>query len=220
MIRRPNPEKELTDVPDLTLVAEFQRGNSAAFSEIDRRFRPRLLRFLTLRVSAPELAEELTQETLVRAFTSLPTLRDGVFLAGWLKRIAYNVYIDRLRRKAKEKTNVVYDESNREEDREERGRSLLSVSSGKLLRPSGELFFRDLKLRDFEVQDECANLWRVARDNLTPVEFQVLWLRYEDELDDKEIAKSLGKSNGSVRTALSRARSKLAIILKDSDDRL
>ena len=64
------------------------------------------------------------------------------------------------------------------------------------------------------LKEECRNLWQIARNTLTPVEFQILWLRYEDELNDDEIAISLGKKTGAVRTALSRARKKLTKSIK------
>lgn len=66
---------------DASLVKRFQSGDSEAFDEIDRRYRARIVNFLLQRLHSEELAEEITQETLVRALIALPDLSDGSFFA-------------------------------------------------------------------------------------------------------------------------------------------
>ena len=212
-----NSNNELRDVPDFELALAFQSGNKDAFSEIDRRFRSRLFRFLRARVESQETAEDLTQETLLRAFSSLNTLRNGVFLSGWLKQIAYRVYVDWVRRTSKEPTATPYDESSSgNEDSVNNALSLVYTRNPK--RPSGADFYGIDSGKTVVLRDERRNVWRIAREILTPTEFQTLWLRYEDELNDREIAKALGKSPGSVRVALSRAKKRLSKQLNRRDD--
>ena len=212
-----NSNDKLGDVPDFELALTFQAGDKDAFSEIDRRFRPRLFRFLRGRVESQETAEDLTQEALLRAFSSLNTLRNGVFLAGWLKQIAYRVYVDWVRRTSREPIASSYDESSNDNENGVNNASPL-VYSKSPKRPSGAEFYGTASDKTVDLRDERRNIWRVAREILSPMEFQTLWLRYEDELNDREIAKALGKSPGSVRVALSRAKKRLSKQLSGRDD--
>ncbi|MBR4977307.1 MAG: hypothetical protein IKY61_09635, partial [Thermoguttaceae bacterium] len=84
---------------DERLIERFQAGERAAFDEIARRYRPRLLRFLRLRTRSLETAEDLTQETLIKAFASIESLRRGEFFAGWLHRVAFRTFGDSTRRR-------------------------------------------------------------------------------------------------------------------------
>ncbi len=204
----------LVNASNSVLVSFFQSGDKEAFTEIDRRFRPRLLRFLRRRVDFQETAEDLTQETFLRAFKSLNTLRDGVFLPAWLKQIAYRVYVDWLRRVSKEVAVVFYDESASDVE-DGTSKSSLAAFSISPKRPSGGEFSGTAFDETTILRDEKRNIWNIAREILSPTEFQTLWLRFEDELDDREIAKELGKSPGSVRVALSRAKKRLVTYLKD-----
>ncbi len=212
----PNSDGDLGNVPDFELASAFQAGDKDAFSEIDRRFRPRLFRFLRGRVVSQETAEDLTQETLLRAFSSLNTLRNGVFLSGWLKQIAYRVYVDWVRRTSKEPTTSSYDETSNGNENSANSASSL-VYTRNPTRPSGAEFYGTSFEKTVVLRDERRNVWRVAREVLSPTEFQALWLRYEDELNDREIAKALGKSPGSVRVALSRAKKRLSKQLEEQD---
>ena len=206
MARKLDSDGDWTHVADADLVLAFQSGVRNAFNEIDRRFRPRLLRFLRSRVNSTETAEDLTQETILRAFSALDSVRNGVFLAGWLKRIAYRTYIDWLRKSSREDGFLSFDENETNEGGEN---VCLQNSVKNPKRPSGGDFSVPAPDSRVNLKDECDNVWRVAREILSPVEFQVLWLRYADGLDDSETALSLGKSPGAVRTSLSRARARL-----------
>lgn len=201
--------KSLEECDDSSLVQSFQHGNEDAFAEIDKRFRGRLVRFFVSRVRSVEAAEDLTQEVFLKAYVALPSLRDGVFLAGWLKKIAFHSYVDWIRRNSREKGYLPYEEARSEEN-------FVSPSSlyANPLRPNGRPYCSLLPDESVVLKEECRNLWQIARNTLTPVEFQILWLRYEDELNDDEIAISLGKKTGAVRTALSRARKKLTKSIK------
>lgn len=45
----------------------------------------------------PDAAEDLTQETFLRALRGLGALRDRVALVPWLYRLATNIFLDRVR---------------------------------------------------------------------------------------------------------------------------
>src|SRR5258705_11237131 len=73
------------------LVARACRGDQEAFRLIFERYSRPVISFIYDLVGNRELAEELTQETFVRAFRSLETRRAETKLSTWLFGIAKNV---------------------------------------------------------------------------------------------------------------------------------
>jgi RNA polymerase sigma-70 factor, ECF subfamily len=72
-------------------------GDSPPQREITQ-FRPQVERHIRALVRDPGAAEELTQETFVRALAGLRSLRDPQAALGWLYRVATNASLDYLRR--------------------------------------------------------------------------------------------------------------------------
>lgn len=191
---------------DERLVERFQTGERAAFDEIARRYRPRLLRFLRLRTRSVDDAEDLTQETMAKAFASLCDLKRGAFLAGWLRRTAFRTLVDSTRRR---RLDVVsFDENGGDSSSEDGGNSVFATRTPPR-RPRGTAFSASEPEASVVRADDAENVWRVAREILTPKEFKTLWLRYVDELSDVEVAVALGVAPGATRVALTRARQKL-----------
>ena len=85
------------------LVARACQGDQEAFRLIFERYSRPLISFIYDQVSNRELAEELTQETFVRAYRGLHTLRTETKLSTWLFGIAKNVARESLR--ARQRTN-------------------------------------------------------------------------------------------------------------------
>ena len=79
------------------LVARACQGDQEAFRLIFERYSRPVISFIYDLVSNRELAEELTQETFVRAYRSLRTLRVEAKLSTWLFGIAKNVARESLR---------------------------------------------------------------------------------------------------------------------------
>lgn len=77
------------------LVASARMGNELAFSRLYSQFAPRVYRFCSFRVAEEADAEDLTQQTFMKAMEALPRYQDrGLPFAAWLFRIARNVVID------------------------------------------------------------------------------------------------------------------------------
>ena len=74
--------------------------SSPAVDEIEQH-RPALTRYIDYLVRDAAEAEDLAQETFVRAHRQRSTLRNPTALAGWLYQIATRVSIDRLRLRAR-----------------------------------------------------------------------------------------------------------------------
>ena len=81
-------------------------GDVDAFEQLVRTFQAPVWRFLRELVDDPHLAEDLTQETFVRAFTKLPTYAFRARFSTWLFQVARNVAIDALRSAGRRKRLV------------------------------------------------------------------------------------------------------------------
>ncbi|HEY7125262.1 MAG TPA: sigma-70 family RNA polymerase sigma factor [Ktedonobacterales bacterium] len=86
---------------DATMVVYVERargGDSAAFTTLFEHYNLRIFRFLERAVGSPEVARDLTQDTFIAAWSSLPELHDERRFAPWLYRIATNKARMHLRR--------------------------------------------------------------------------------------------------------------------------
>lgn len=86
------------DRDEATLLRAARAGDADAFAQIYRLHAP-AIHSLVLRLSGSvETAEDITQDTFLKAMRFLPGLRAELPLRPWLKRTASNALIDQLRR--------------------------------------------------------------------------------------------------------------------------
>ena len=92
------------------LVARARQGDQEAFRLIFERYSRPLISFVYDQVGNRELAEELTQETFVRAYRALHTMRAETKLSTWLFGIARNVARESLRARQRTDQHVDLDD--------------------------------------------------------------------------------------------------------------
>jgi RNA polymerase sigma-70 factor (ECF subfamily) len=92
------------------LIAQARSGDEEAFRLIFERYARPVISFIYDLVGERELAEELTQETFVRAYKNLHALRDDAKLSTWLFGIAKNVARESLRSRQKHARHLQADE--------------------------------------------------------------------------------------------------------------
>ncbi len=85
--------------PDPTLVRAAAAGDLDAFDSLVRLYQQPVWRFLCRLVRDPALAEDLAQETFLRAFRKLDGFAHQSRFSTWLFQIARNAGIDALRRR-------------------------------------------------------------------------------------------------------------------------
>jgi len=88
------PRSSATTLSDAEAVAAVRAGDRAAFEWVYRRHRPAIHRICRRRLPSPELADDLTQETFVRALALIESFDAEAELRPWLSQIARNLCID------------------------------------------------------------------------------------------------------------------------------
>jgi len=88
------------------LIARSCAGDADAFRLIFERYSRPIISFLYDLVSDRGLAEELAQETFVRAYRNLSSMREETKISTWLFGIARNVAREALRMRARQSQNV------------------------------------------------------------------------------------------------------------------
>jgi RNA polymerase sigma factor (sigma-70 family) len=82
---------------DGRLVEQVRRGDADAGHRFFREYYPGIYRYLLWLTGRPEVAEDLAQETLIRAWRYLDTFDDRAPLRAWLHRIAHREFLRALR---------------------------------------------------------------------------------------------------------------------------
>jgi len=92
------------------LIARARGGDEEAFRLIFERYARSIVRFIYGMVGEADLAEELMQETFVRAYHQRNNLRDDAKLAAWIFGIARNVALNALRSRRMAANKLVVDD--------------------------------------------------------------------------------------------------------------
>jgi RNA polymerase sigma-70 factor (ECF subfamily) len=190
--------------PQTALVLAAQAGDQTAFETLVQAYQRELLVHCYRMLGSFNDAEDLVQETLLRAWEKRATLTSPGSYRAWLYRIATNLCLDRLRsaprRSLPSETHAVSD------------------PSSPLPKPAWEPIWLEPFPDDLEAsqhsdpQDRAERrewttlAFLVALQHLTPVQRAVLLLREVLEWEAREVASWLNLSVPAVNSALQRAR--------------
>lgn len=100
-------DSSTTLVADRRLAERISGGDEQAFDELVRRHFGRVARIAGRFFAQQDAAEEIHQETFLKAFVSIASYRGDVPLEHWLSRIAVNACYDALRRSRRRPTIAV-----------------------------------------------------------------------------------------------------------------
>ncbi len=188
---------QLNHEPDRRVKELAQRavaGDDESFGELARRHSASLRRFLLNRGVNDAVADDLVQETLIRAHTHIAHYDARYAFSTWLYSIAIRLAASLHRKTEREKEAAA-----------EYFLEHTDVSSGN----DSSLF----------LEEAAQSIWETARKVLSADQFKVLRLRYIENMTTREIASALGMSHVSVRVSLHRARSALANCLAGRAER-
>jgi len=182
-VRRTSNE---TPADEVELVRAAQAGDSRAFSEIVRRYQRAIYRvaYGFTRIAAD--ADDLAQETFVRAYQAIGRFRVGEPLYPWLARIASNLALSLLRSRRRKP----------------------EIPLEPLLEAGQQWGIDADPAADVDRRDRARHL-QAAFAELSPEHQAVLVLRVVQDMSYEEIAATLNVPAGTVMSRLSRARAEL-----------
>jgi RNA polymerase sigma-70 factor (ECF subfamily) len=192
--KKVNPEQLLRAERDLRLIAAYRGGRREAFDELVAAYDQHVRRILAqLNVSSGDV-EDLAQEVFLRIFRNLHRFRGQSSFYTWLYRITVNVFFDHNKKRKRADVRLARLQS-----------AFVDVTNVR---------------HDFEdpyyathnalTRDE---FWK-AIESLPEAFRTVVAMREVDDLSYEEIAVATGISIGTVRSRLSRARTRLKELLR------
>ncbi|MBI2950097.1 MAG: RNA polymerase sigma factor [Verrucomicrobia bacterium] len=166
------------------LAEQCQAGCRSAFEKLVGQFEGRIFNFLLRLTGNRHDAEDLTQDTFVKAYRNIHRYQPAYAFAAWLFTIAKRTAFSHFRasRPAEE------------------------------IRSDLQADFQDPRTV-LEQQDESRSLWDLAR-RLKPKQHEALWLRYGEGFSIAEVAQIMKTNQIHVKVLLHRARTSLAAFLR------
>lgn len=180
-------------VDDAELARLAAAGEEDAFRELVLRYERPVYGFLLRLVRVRELAEDLAQETFVKAWGALARYDGQHRMASWLFKIAHNAAVDHLRRKGLATVSLTPPD-----DGEGMG------YGATLADPAAETPEHAAE------RSELAVALEAALASLRPEYREVMVLRFQEGLAYEEIAGVTGLPMGTVKTHIHRARKEMA----------
>jgi RNA polymerase sigma-70 factor, ECF subfamily len=173
------------------LALRAQSGCAASFEQLVRRLQVPLVQFLMRRTRCRADAEDLAQETLVRAHRALARYQPLWRFRTWLFTIAHRLSLNLRRKQAREESMMRPDEV----------RSAMPDVADSL-----------------GIEENRRTIWQTVATVLDEEQVSVLWLYYVEEMSTADLGRVLGRTRGAIKTILFRARKKLMPSLRELVD--
>jgi len=181
-----------TGIEESTLVSQAREVDKAAFSELVRSYEGKIFRLAQHVTQNREDAEDVLQETFMKAYEHLDQFKGDSKFYTWIVRIAVNQALMKLRRRKTDKT-VSIDET-------------IDTGEDTVVR---EIAAWDENPEQQFSRDELGSILDTAVSSLEPLYRSVFVLRDIEELSTEETAEALGLSVPAVNSRLLRARLQL-----------
>jgi RNA polymerase sigma-70 factor, ECF subfamily len=183
-------------VTDAELVERTLAGSDDGFADLVARHQRSVYNLLARMLRNPALAEELAQETFLKAYTHLRSFNPEYKFSNWILRIAHNAAIDVLRQRGPKLVSI-----------DEPAESEQPRIDETLEDPRSDETVRRVERRDL------SRVLGAALDHLRPEYRRAVILRYQQDLGYEEIAAITGEPVGTVKSHLHRARAEMAAFL-------
>jgi RNA polymerase sigma-70 factor, ECF subfamily len=191
--------QEWARLTDQEVVLLARGGREAAYRELVRRYERPVFALLYRMVRDRELAEDLAQETFVKALNAIDSYRPEFKFSSWIFKIANNAAIDHLRRR--ELDTLSLDGSPHAETPEAMQATALQIGA------------RQESPLDAVEAKELGGAIEAAIGRLRPEYRSCILLRHVEGRAYEEIAEILDLPLGTVKTYIHRARNELRLAL-------
>ncbi len=200
----PDPLFDLPNLPDADVVVLAQQGREAAYRELIRRYERPVFSLVYRMVRDRETAEELAQDTFVKALNNIDRYSPEFKLSSWLFKIANNLAIDQLR-KARIPTVSLSGAPD-------------AATAAEIEATSFEVANHEPSpLQELEAREIGSAIER-AIAKLRPEYRSCIIMRHVEGRSYEEIATTLDLPLGTVKTYIHRARNELRTALEGIDD--
>lgn len=190
---------DLVSLSDQEIVALAKEGREAAYRELIRRYERPVFSLILRMVRDRQLAEDLAQETFIKALNAIASYRPEFKFSSWIFKIANNAAIDQLRRREVDTLSI--DGAPNATSADDIEATALQVGD------KGETPLAELEARELGTHIERA----ISR--LRPEYRSCIMLRHVEGLAYEEIAQLLDLPLGTVKTYIHRARHELRDML-------
>lgn len=175
---------------DQQYINQVLNGDTNAFTALVDQYKAMVFSLALKMLKSREEAEEVAQDSFLKAYRSLAKFKGDAKFSTWLYTITYNSCLDRIRKNKREQPVIVIDDYTEQQ--------IVSLDNS--------LDGMEAKERRQMIQDCLALL--PGEDSF------LLTLFYFDEQSIKEIAKIMGINTNHVKIKLYRSRKKLTAVLK------
>lgn len=186
---------DYSSASDNELVEAAKSGDMAAFEELVARHRDKIYARAFSMMRNEDEALDLSQEAWVKSWQRLQQFHGESSFGTWMTRIVINLCLDQLRRRKRQRTESI-EEMDEESGGVERQMPVVNVN------PTERLERGELRKRIDHALSQLSNEHRT-----------VLVLHEFEEMEYKEIAKTMQCSIGTVMSRLFYARRKMASLL-------
>lgn len=182
----------MTTNNDQLYITKVINGDANAFAYLVDNYKNMVFSLAFKMTKNREEAEEVSQDTFIKAYKNLPKFKGDAKFSTWLYRIAYHTCLDNIK---KNKNN-----NNTFEINEVTFNQIEAVES---------ILQGIARKERAKIMDECLQ-------KLPAEQRSVIWMFYYDELSLKEIIEVTGMSEANLKVKLHRARKKLLTIVKEN----
>jgi len=190
-------DKDHSSADDQALVKSAQQGDMGAFEELVARHRDKIYARAFSMMRNEEEAIDLSQEAWVKGWQRLKQFQGESSFGTWMTRIIINLCLDQLRKHKRQRTESI-EAMDEESGGVERQMPVITVN------PTEGLERAELRQRIDKAMAQLSHEHRT-----------VLILHEFEEMEYKQIAKTMECSIGTVMSRLFYARRKLAALLMD-----
>jgi len=182
------------------LVVAAKNGSQSAITKLYNKFYPLLVSVVKKRLSGyrdPQIVEDIAQEAMIKAFASIKNYQPTKNFGSWLTRIAFNLMIDNARKMKKAELSSIEGAIDISQKGDADNVSIQLVDEHPL---------PDISMIDDETKHQIRE---IIVNTLNKSLYEIVDMRYFQEMSYQEIAKALDIPMGTMQARLFRAHTTL-----------